>query len=214
MAKKEYTTKIFLKKFDADITGDTQIHYKYLDEAMKKIKRSVKYFINKGETDMWHSVKLELRDSKDILSGINLSDGNTHIYYDFHILLDQLEDGDPYEIDVYPVFHKNLTVEYLTNPTYESSYKGLEVDTSELLYQYHVPYDLKVFPEKADLREYRVQIVVEEGSVVYVKAKDEEHAEKLAHDIANEYAGSEYPDEYGSKCVHREFFTQQAEEVK
>ena len=130
---------------------------------------------------MWHSVKLELRDSKDILSGIKLSNGNTHIHYDFHILL--TEDFDTskerYEIDVYPVFYKDLTKEYLTNPTYESSYKGLEVDTSELLYQYHVSYDPKVFPEKAEengLKEYRVQIVLSEGSVVYVKAKDEEEA--------------------------------------
>ena len=89
-----------------------------------------------------------------------------------------------------------------------------EVDTSELLYQYHVPYDPKVFPEKADLKEYRVQIVLSEGSVVYVKAKDEEEACEKAYTLADEYAGSEYPDEYGSKCVHREFFTQQAEEVK
>ena len=198
---------------------DYTLHYKYLQVAVKKIIRSVKYFINKGETDMWHSVKLELRDSKDILSGIKLSNGNTHIHYDFHILL--TEDFDTskerYEIDVYPVFYKDLTKEYLTNPTYESSYKGLEVDTSELLYQYHVSYDPKVFPEKAEengLKEYRVQIVLSEGSVVYVKAKDEEEAYEKAYTLADEYAGSEYPDEYGSKCVHREFFTQEAEEVK
>lgn len=179
------------------INEEYRLHYKYIQVAVKKIKRSVKYFINKGETDMWHSVKVNLSETNKTI--LNQAGGSSILYYDYHLLLDQLEDGDPYEIDVYPVLKEGVK---------------FEVDTSELLYQYHVPYDPKVFPEKADLKEYRVQIVLSEGSVVYVKAKDEEEACEKAYTLADEYAGSEYPDEYGSKCVHREFFTQQAEEVK
>ena len=191
----------------------------YEHKALVKIKKKVKKLIAKGETDYWGSVKQSvlkkgtlnwhtresldndpsLKDYKDI------TDDDYNLVYDFHILL--TEDFDTckerYEIDVYAVF-KNSEGQFETN-------------LSDLVHQYHVPYDPKVFPEKAeenDLKEYRVQIVLEEGSVVYVKAKDEEEAEKLAYDIADGYAGSSYPDEYGSKCVHREFFTQQAEEVK
>ena len=182
-------------------------------KALVKIKKKVEKLIAKGETDYWGSVKQsvlkkgtfnwhtreELDNDPSLQDYKDITDDDYNLVYDFHILLDQIEDDDPYEIDVYPVFKKG---------------EDLEVDTSKLIHQYHVPYDPKVFPEKHDLKEYRVQIVLEEGSVLYVKAKDEEHAEKLAYNIADGYAGSSYPDEYGSKCVHREFFTQQAEEVK
>ena len=185
----------------------------YEHKALVKIKKRVEKLIARGETDYWGSVKQsvlkkgtlnrytreELDNDPSLKDYKDITDDDYNLVYDFHILLDQIEDDDPYEIDVYPVFKKG---------------EVFEVDTSELIHQYHVPYDPKVFPEKHDLKEYRVQIVLEEGSVVYVKAKDEEHAEKLAHNIADGYAGSTFPDEYGSKCVHREFFTQQAEEVK
>ena len=189
-------------------------HLHMLYKALSKIEKKVKKLIAKGETDYWGSVKVSVlkkgtlnwhtRESLDndpsLKNYRDITDEDYNLVYDYHLLLDQIEDDDPYEIDVYPVF-------------YHKKGETFEVDTSELLHQYHVPYDPKVFPEKHDLKEYRVQIVLEEGSVVYVKAKDEEHAEKLAHNIADGYAGSTFPDEYGSKCVHREFFTQQAEEV-
>ena len=187
-------------------------------KALVKIKKKVEKLIAKGETDYWGSVKVSVlkkgrltgqalnwytRESLDNDPSLqdykDITDDDYNLVYDYHLLLDQIEDDDPYEIDVYPVFKKG---------------EDLEVDTSKLIHQYHVPYDPKVFPEKHDLKEYRVQIVLSEGSVVYVQARDEEEACEKAYTLADEYAGSEYPDEYGSKCVHREFFTQQAEEVK
>ena len=184
-------------------------------KALVKIKKKVKKLIAKGETDYWGSVKQsvlkkgtlnwhtreELDNDPSLQDYKDITDDDYNLTYDFHILLDQIEDDDPYEIDVYPVFKNG---------------EDLEVDTSQLIHQYHVPYDPKVFPEieKADLKEYRVQIVLSEGSVVYVKAKDEEEACEKAYTLADEYAGSEYPNEYGADCVHREFFTQEAEEVK
>ena len=185
-------------------------------KALVKIKKKVKKLIAKGEIDCWGSVKQsvlkkgtlnwhtreELDNDPSLQDYKDITDDDYNLVYYFHLLLDQIEDDDPYEIDVYAVF-KNSEGQF-----------NLNLSDLDLIHQYHVPYDPKVFPEKHDLKEYRVQIVLEEGSVVYVKAKDEEHAEKLAYNIADGYAGSSYPDEYGSKCVHREFFTQQAEEVK
>lgn len=95
-----------------------EMHYQYLNPAIKKIKRSVRYFINKGETDMWHSVKIDLNDDPDAVLRF--------LYYDFHILLDQINENDPYEIDVYPVFFDGRL--------------NFGIDTSELLFKYQVPF--------------------------------------------------------------------------
>ena len=185
----------------------------YEHKALVKIKKRVERLIARGETDYWGSVKQsvlkkgtlnrytreELDNDPSLKDYKDITDDDYNLVYDFHILLDQIEDDDPYEIDVYAVF--------------KNSEGQFETDLSDLVHEYRVPYDPKVFPEKHDLKEYRVQIVLSEGSVVYVKAKDEEEACEKAYTLADEYAGSSYPDEYGSDCVHREFFTQEAEEV-
>tara|TARA_B100001057_G_C22602969_1_gene853533 strand:- start:160 stop:558 length:399 start_codon:yes stop_codon:yes gene_type:complete len=112
--------KMNSRTYEEKINEDYKLHFKYLNQAIKKIKRSVRYHINKGETDMWHSVKIEINNDPDA----NLR----FLYYDFHILLD--EDWDTcierYEIDVYPVFFDGII--------------NLVVDTSILLYQYHIPF--------------------------------------------------------------------------
>ena len=64
------------------------------------------------------------------------------------------------------------------------------------------------------MKTYRVAICFEEGVVVTVKANNEEEAESKADKLADDYGGTDYPTEYNPDCVHREWFTQNAEEVK
>ena len=66
----------------------------------------------------------------------------------------------------------------------------------------------------SDDKLFRVAIVMEEGTCVYVRAKNEEDAEEKAYKLADEWAGSKYPKKFNHKCVHREYFTQDAEEIK
>ena len=64
------------------------------------------------------------------------------------------------------------------------------------------------------MKTYRVSICLEEGVSIKVKAKNEKEAEEIADDIAQEYGGSFYPEEYDSDHVHRDYFTQDVEEIK
>ena len=64
------------------------------------------------------------------------------------------------------------------------------------------------------MKTYRVSICLDEGQVVKVKANTPEEAEQKAHQIAEDFGGTDYPEEYGANCVHRNFFTQDVEEVK
>ena len=66
----------------------------------------------------------------------------------------------------------------------------------------------------SDDKLFRVAICLEEGVVVYVRAESPEDAEEKAYELAEEWGGSEYPKEYNHKCVHRDYFTQDAEEIK
>ena len=61
---------------------------------------------------------------------------------------------------------------------------------------------------------FRVAIVMEEGTVVLVRAKNPEDAKEKAYELAGEWGGSEYPKVYKHKCVHRDYFTQDAEEIE
>lgn len=60
---------------------------------------------------------------------------------------------------------------------------------------------------------YRVAICFEEGVVIEVDADNEADAEAKAHLVAELHAGSEYPSEYNADTVHRDYFTQDAEEI-
>jgi|DEB0MinimDraft_10_1074344.scaffolds.fasta_scaffold42542_2 hypothetical protein len=60
---------------------------------------------------------------------------------------------------------------------------------------------------------YRVAICFEEAVVIEVDADSEDHAEELAHEIAEQHAGSEYPPEYNADTVHRDYFSQDAKEI-
>ena len=46
-----------------------------------------------------------------------------------------------------------------------------------------------------------------------VDAESIEDASDKALSLAAEYGGSSYPKEYKDKCVHRDYFTQDAEEI-
>lgn len=59
---------------------------------------------------------------------------------------------------------------------------------------------------------YRVAICHEESIVVELSADDEHQAEELAYDLADEY-GTSIPPQFRPETVHREFFTQDAEEI-
>ena len=56
------------------------------------------------------------------------------------------------------------------------------------------------------MKNYRVSICLEEGVVIKVKAKNKKEAKEKAYDIADEYGGSSYPEEYNSDHVHRDYF--------
>ena len=64
------------------------------------------------------------------------------------------------------------------------------------------------------VKTFRVAICLEEGFVITVKANNEEEALKKADEIGSEYGGSDYPKEYEGKHVHRDWFSQDAEEVQ
>lgn len=59
---------------------------------------------------------------------------------------------------------------------------------------------------------YRVAICHEESIVIDIDADDAGQAEELAYDLADEY-GTDVPPQYQPETVHREFFTQDAEEI-
>ena len=65
-----------------------------------------------------------------------------------------------------------------------------------------------------EIKTYKVAICFEEGVVVEVKANSEEEAENKAYKLADDYGGTDYPIEYNPDRVHREWFTQNAEEVE
>jgi len=64
------------------------------------------------------------------------------------------------------------------------------------------------------MKTFKVSICLEEGQVVTVKANTPEEAEQKAYQIGAELGGTNYPEEYDANCVHRDFFTQDVEEVK
>ena len=61
---------------------------------------------------------------------------------------------------------------------------------------------------------YRVAICLDEGVIVEVNAVNAEEAEAAAYALADEMGGTNYPQQYAPNCVHREFWTQDVEEVK
>jgi hypothetical protein len=61
---------------------------------------------------------------------------------------------------------------------------------------------------------YRVAISLEEGVVVEVEAVNAEEAEAEAYALADDMGGTDYPKQYRPNTVHREFWTQDVEEVK
>ena len=61
---------------------------------------------------------------------------------------------------------------------------------------------------------FRVAICYEEGIVLQIRAKNGKEAEKKAYELADELGGSSYPKEYKQKSVHRNYFSQDAEEIK
>ena len=64
------------------------------------------------------------------------------------------------------------------------------------------------------MKTYRVSICLDEGQVVKVKANSPAEAEQKVYALVEELGGTDYPKEYEAKCVHRDFFTQDVEEVK
>ena len=60
---------------------------------------------------------------------------------------------------------------------------------------------------------YRVAICHEESVVVELSADDEHQAEELAYELADEY-GTSIPPQFRPETVHRDFFTQDAEEIE
>jgi len=61
---------------------------------------------------------------------------------------------------------------------------------------------------------YRVAICLDEGVIVEVNAVNAEEAEAAAYALADEMGGTDYPRQYAPNHVHREFWTQDVEEVK
>lgn len=61
---------------------------------------------------------------------------------------------------------------------------------------------------------YRVAICLDEGVIVEVDAVNAEEAEAEAYALADEMGGSDYPKQYAPNHVHRDFWTQDVEEVK
>lgn len=66
----------------------------------------------------------------------------------------------------------------------------------------------------SDDKLFRVAICLEEGVVVQVRAESPEDAEEKAYELADYWGGSSYPSEHKPDRVHREFFTQEPEEIK
>jgi len=64
------------------------------------------------------------------------------------------------------------------------------------------------------MKTFRVAICLEEGVVITIKANNEEEALKKAKEVGDEFGGSDYPEEYQGKHVHRDYFTQDATEMK
>jgi hypothetical protein len=64
------------------------------------------------------------------------------------------------------------------------------------------------------MKTYNVGISFEEGVVVTVKADNITAAVALAGHLAFHYGGTDYPEEYEPIHVHRDWFTQNVEEVK
>ena len=64
------------------------------------------------------------------------------------------------------------------------------------------------------MKTYRVSICLDEGQVVKVKANNSAEAEQKVYALVEELGGTKYPEEYDAKCVHRDFFTQDVEEVE
>ena len=63
------------------------------------------------------------------------------------------------------------------------------------------------------MKTYRVAICLEEGVVIQIQAEDEKSALRKAEEIGNEFGGTNYPTKYKQNCVHRDVFTQDAEEI-
>ena len=61
---------------------------------------------------------------------------------------------------------------------------------------------------------YRVAICLDEGVIVEVDAVNAEEAEAAAYALADEMGGTDYPKQYAPNHVHRDFWTQDVEEVK
>ena len=62
------------------------------------------------------------------------------------------------------------------------------------------------------MNRYRVAICHEESVVGELSADDEHQAEELAYELADEY-GTSIPPQFRPETVHREFFTQDAQEI-
>ncbi len=60
---------------------------------------------------------------------------------------------------------------------------------------------------------FRVAICYEEGVVVEVEANNIAEAEGVACQVAEQHAGSIYPSYYKPNTVHRDYFSQDAEEI-
>ena len=61
---------------------------------------------------------------------------------------------------------------------------------------------------------YRVAICLDVGVIVEVNAVIAEEAEAAAYALADEMGGTAYPKQYAPNHVHRDFWTQDVEEVK
>jgi len=58
---------------------------------------------------------------------------------------------------------------------------------------------------------YRVAVCLEEGVVLVVDAANAADAEAEAYRLADDMGGTDYPNQYRPKTVHREFWTQDVE---
>jgi len=58
---------------------------------------------------------------------------------------------------------------------------------------------------------YRVAVCLEEGVVLVVDAANAADAEAEAYRLADDMGGTDYPNQYHPKTVHREFWTQDVE---
>ena len=58
---------------------------------------------------------------------------------------------------------------------------------------------------------YKVSVCLEEGVVLVVDAANAADAEAEAYRLADDMGGTDYPNQYRPKTVHREFWTQDVE---